>query len=55
VDGSSHAGRRRADERRDRELARLGWRLIRLPSELVLRRLPLAVARIEEAVAGLNW
>ena len=30
VDGSSHAGRARADARRDRELARLGWRVLRL-------------------------
>jgi very-short-patch-repair endonuclease len=54
VDGSSHAGRRRADERRDRELARLGWRVVRMPAEVVLQRLPLAVARVEGAVAGLR-
>ena len=46
VDGSSHAGRRHADERRDRELERLGWRVLRLPAKLVMRDLARAIARI---------
>jgi very-short-patch-repair endonuclease len=54
VDGSSHAGRGRADARRDRELRRLGYQVIRVPAELVLRRLPLVVARIANAVALLQ-
>jgi len=54
VDGSSHAGRRHADARRDRELERLGYRVLRLEAKLVLCRLPLALARIAEAVAELR-
>ena len=48
VDGASHNGRTSADARRDRHLARLGYRVLRLEAELVLRRLPVAV----EAVMG---
>ena len=54
VDGSSHTGRKRADERRDRELARLGYRVLRLDAAVVLRDLPLAIARIQEAIAGVG-
>ena len=54
VDGSSHAGRRHADARRERELERLGYRVLRLKAELVVRRLPLALERIAEAVAELR-
>jgi very-short-patch-repair endonuclease len=46
VDGPSHRGRERADERRDRKLRRLGYRVLRLDAELVLRDLPAALARI---------
>jgi very-short-patch-repair endonuclease len=54
VDGSSHAGRERADARRDRQLARLGYRVLRLDAALVLRDPPLAVARVVEAMAELR-
>lgn len=35
VDGGYHAARRRADARRDRDLARLGVRVVRVPAALV--------------------
>ena len=54
VDGSSHAGRRLADARRERELEQFGYRVLRLEAALVLRRLPLALARVAEAVAELR-
>jgi very-short-patch-repair endonuclease len=46
VDGRHHARRRAADARRDRVLARMGYRVIRLEAELVERQLGEAVARI---------
>jgi len=54
VDGAWHARRRAADERRDRVLARAGWRVLRLDAELVERELPVAVERVREAVASLS-
>ena len=54
VDGGWHAGRASADARRDRELERLGWRVFRLDAAVVLRDLPLAVARVVEAIAELG-
>jgi very-short-patch-repair endonuclease len=52
VDGGWHAGRARADARRDRELMRLGWRVLRVPAEVVIRDLPLALASVVEAIAA---
>jgi very-short-patch-repair endonuclease len=46
VDGPYHASRGKADARRDEALQRLGYRVLRLEAELVLRNLPAAVARI---------
>jgi len=46
VDGGSHSGRVAADERRDRKLARLGYRVVRLEADTVLRRLPEAVEAV---------
>ena len=51
VDGGYHASRQRADARRDHKLARLGYRVLRLPAELVLHHLPEAVARVRAALA----
>ena len=51
VDGPHHAALRAADARRDRVLARLGYRVLRLEAELVMRNLPEAVARVR-AVLG---
>jgi very-short-patch-repair endonuclease len=53
VDGPHHLGRRAADARRDRLLERAGWRVVRLPAELVERELAAAVGRIREALAAL--
>lgn len=50
VDGGYHARRRGADESRDRKLRRLGYRVIRVAAELVLRDLPAAVALIRAAL-----
>ena len=50
VDGGYHAERRRADARRDCALAELGWRVVRVPVELVERHIDAAVARVAEAV-----
>ena len=52
VDGGYHARRERADARRDRKLARLGYRVLRLPAELVQHRLSEAVALVRAALAG---
>jgi very-short-patch-repair endonuclease len=50
VDGGYHAQRGRADARRDRDLGRLGWRVVHVPAELVTRNLPEAVALIRAAL-----
>jgi very-short-patch-repair endonuclease len=51
VDGGSHRGRAAADARRDRKIERLGYRVLRLESELVVGNLGEAVARIRAALA----
>jgi very-short-patch-repair endonuclease len=51
VDGGYHARRRGADARRDRKLAALGYRVLRLEAELVLRQPQEAVARIRAVLA----
>ena len=50
VDGGYHARRRAADASRDRKLARLGYRLVRVEAELVLRDLSAAVAFVRAAL-----
>jgi very-short-patch-repair endonuclease len=52
VDGGIHRQRRAADARRDRDLRRLGYGVLRLDAEVVLRKLQLAVEAIRVAVAG---
>jgi very-short-patch-repair endonuclease len=54
VDGGYHKKRARADARRDRVLAELGWRMVRLPADLVERDLEAAVGVVCEAVANLG-
>ena len=49
VDGRYHARRAVADARRERYLARLGYRVLRLDADLVLTRLAEAVERVREA------
>ena len=51
VDGGSHFGRGPADARRDRKLAQLGYRVVRVPAEVVLESLPVAVEVVREALA----
>jgi very-short-patch-repair endonuclease len=52
VDGAYHAepARRRADARRDRRLAKAGFRVLRLSAELVLQRPELATQRVVQAL-----
>ena len=52
VDGAYHGRRASADASRDRALARLGYRVLRLDAELVVRDLPEALARIRAALAS---
>lgn len=52
VDGPYHAARAAADARRDRELGRRGWRVLRLPAELVAKDVAEAVARVRSALGG---
>jgi len=50
VDGGWHERREAADARRDRELARAGWRVVRVSAECVEERLEKAVAKVREAL-----
>jgi very-short-patch-repair endonuclease len=50
VDGLIHARNSGSDARRDRKLARLGFRVVRVPAELVLSNLPAAVALVRAAL-----
>ena len=50
VDGGYHAARQRADARRDRQLAALGWRVVRVPAELVMGNVEAAVAVVRAAL-----
>jgi len=43
---------RAVDARRDRALRRLGYRVLRLESDLVLRALPVALQQVRAALAG---
>ena len=51
VDGRHHQQRHVADARRDRVLARFGYRVLRLDAELVMRNPADAVARVRAALA----
>jgi very-short-patch-repair endonuclease len=52
VDGLWHHRRVAADERRDRRLARLGYRILHLDAAIVMQQPLLAVACIREAIAA---
>lgn len=52
VDGGYHAQRARADARRDRDLGRLGYRVLRLDAAMVQHQLADAVALVRAALAG---
>jgi very-short-patch-repair endonuclease len=51
IDGEVDQGRCAADARRDRDLGRMGYRVLRLPRELVQQRLEEAVALVVAAFA----
>ena len=50
VDGGYHAERVKADARRDAVLRRDGWRVVRVPAEVVMRRIEEAVSAVRSAV-----
>jgi len=52
VDGGWHRGRAAADARRDRVLARLGYRVLRLPAKLVLMQPREAAAQVRSALTA---
>jgi very-short-patch-repair endonuclease len=52
VDGTYRGARAGADARRHRALGRLGYRVLRLEAELVLRDLPAAVELVRQALAA---
>lgn len=51
VDGPYHERRAAADARRDRKLARLGYRIVRLPEALVCEQIEEAVSLVAAALA----
>ena len=51
VDGGYHAGRAQADARRDRRLGELGYRVVRLPAEVVAHDIEQAIAIVVAAAA----
>jgi very-short-patch-repair endonuclease len=54
VDGGVHQHTLRADARRDAKLRKLGYRVLRLDAELVMRDLEGAVARVRREVERLG-
>jgi very-short-patch-repair endonuclease len=50
VDGGCHAERRQADRRRDAVLEALGWRVVRVDAEMVMRDVAAAVALVRAAL-----
>jgi len=54
VDGSIHARRAAADARRDRDLARLGYHVLRIPAQLVMGDVAAAVALVRAALVRLR-
>ena len=50
VDGGYHEQRRKADARRAAELERLGYRVLRVPADMVLRELAAVLALVRGAL-----
>jgi len=50
VDGGYHAQREAADARRDRQLARWGWSVLRVDARTVMRALPEVVGHVQRAI-----
>jgi very-short-patch-repair endonuclease len=51
VAGGYHVTRAAADARKDRHLRRAGWRVLRIPAELVMRDIAAAVALVRAALS----
>jgi very-short-patch-repair endonuclease len=54
VDGPCHEGRRNADARRDRTLARAGYTVLRLEADLVMSDVAAVTAQVREAIEQLR-
>ncbi len=54
VDGGYHARRSDADARRDRALEKLGYRVLRLGDEFVMRDLAAAVEQVRDEIEALR-
>jgi very-short-patch-repair endonuclease len=54
VDGGLHAPQRAADARRDRDLARLGYHVLRIPAHSVMADLAAVVVLVRAAVERLR-
>jgi leucyl-tRNA synthetase len=54
VDGAIHLRQRAADARRDRDLGRLGYQVLRIPAGVVMRDGTAAVALVRAAVQSLR-
>ena len=54
VDGAYHRGRTTADARRDRYLARLGYRVLHLDADLVVNQLTVAVGVVRRALGPMT-
>ena len=52
LDGASHVGRARHDAHRDRVLASVGWRVLRIADDDVISDLDAVVARLTAAARG---
>ena len=51
VDGDVHRGRRAADRRREQQLQRLGYRVVRVQAALISRSAEAAVALVQSALS----
>ncbi len=52
VDGGYHVTRATADARKDRHLRRAGYRVLRIPADLVMRDISAAVALVRAVLAS---
>ena len=52
IDGGYHVNRVAADARKDRHLSRAGYRVLRIPAELVMRDITAAVELVRAALSS---
>jgi len=52
IDGGYHVNRAAADARKDRHLRRAGYRVLRIPAELVMRDIAAAVELVRAALSS---